>query len=104
MRREEFDDVVKFYKGLIELRKNNEVFTLDNLNPDFEIIDPKSDVLAYRAGKIIYIINPTSHEYALDVEKYSKLYKIADLRGFKKELLTTNIVNSGDILIIQIGE
>lgn len=104
MRREEFDDVVKFYKGLIELRKNNEVFTLDNLNPDFEIIDPKSDVLAYRAGKIIYIINPTSHEYALDVEKYSKLYKIADLKGFKKELLTTNIVNSGDILIIQIGE
>lgn len=70
------DDVVKYFKGLVELRKQNPVFISPNTNVSFE---DYYECLIYRLDNLMVIINPCKwdHAYA-DGNTYEIIY---DLNG-----------------------
>lgn len=102
LRREEYDEVVKFYAGLIKLRKENKEFSLDNTKPRFKFLENKEKVLAYQVGEIIYIINNSGKEYELNLNGIQgKVYELATSNGFKEIPIEINklVVNNKDIWI-----
>lgn len=68
-RREDNDDTVSYYKGLIAVRKSNSVF--DNLTDksvvdNFRLVPSKKGSAVYTVGNILYCVNNT--EYGLNVK------------------------------------
>lgn len=80
-RRETYDDLVQFYRGLIDIRKHNPVFAdLTTAREQFEWLahDGEYGVLVYRIGKFLYAVNPTLQPVTLDLSGYGKLRLLAD--------------------------
>lgn len=80
-RRGQYDELVRFYRGLISIRKHNPVFAdQKHAHEHFEWLPHHNEygVLAYRIGKIIYCVNPTLAPAEIDLSRFGKLRVLAD--------------------------
>ncbi|MEG1535714.1 MAG: type I pullulanase [Clostridia bacterium] len=97
--REENDDLVLFYKGLIDIRKHNSVF--DNLNTapkhfQWLTITGEFGALAYRVGTFIYCVNPTAFNASIDLTNFGKLRILAD---FTKADFSNQEFTNGNVTV-----
>lgn len=80
-RRERYDELVQFYRGLIDIRKHNAALAdLQSAQQSFEWIAHEAEygVLVYKIGKMIYCVNPTLQPAYIDLSAYGRLRVLAD--------------------------
>lgn len=78
-RRDYFDGVVRYYRGLIAIRKSNKAFLSPNCADFAWIPSSNPDAAAYAIGDYIYCFNNSEAETKIDLSKYGKLLWLADI-------------------------